>query len=333
MDYLESKGGGDIEKAVVDGICVTAGFVGSGLLGSEIEKRVKKDITESSPLTDKLMAYGVNNLPKVVTYLLVDMLGTGHEIDVAKLGITGNIMTDTLVRASNNGVNTGKLFGYNFLSNRVERTSGAGAGVRSSDVQRLIQENSGLRTELNKALQRLAAQPRGQIGQIAGQVAGGQRQQAAPIVYVQPVQQVPNPLQVPNQQAMQAQQAQMQSQQTQARAAAQAHAQQAQAAQMQAQVRAQAAQSARTQAQARPVQVQPIQVQPVIRAQVPPVIAQQPIIQERERKFGFMGEEEDRRRKYGSMPTYDAPAPVKGRERKYGFMEQEKEIAAAFGML
>ncbi len=316
MDFLESKGGGDIEKTVVDGVCVTAGFIGSGLLGSEIEKRVKKDITESSPATDKAIAWGVNNLPKAIAYCLVDMVGTGHEIDVTKLGISGNIITDTLVRLSNNGVNTGKLFGYNFLSNRVVNRTGA--GVRSSDVQRLIQENSGLRTELNKALQRLATQPKGQIG---GQ--GGQ----APIVYVQPVQQVPNPLQVPNAN-VKAQQEQMRAQQAHA---AQMQAQARQSAQMQAQARAQAQAHAQS-VQVRPVQSQPIHVQPVIRAQAP-IIAQQPIIQERERKFGFMGEEEDRRRKYGAMPTYDAPVPVKSREKKYGFMETEKDVAMAFGML
>ena len=325
MDWSEGKGGGSLENAVVDGMSVTAGFIGSGLLGTEIEKRVKV-VTASSPMTDKLMAYGINNLPKVVVYYLLDMMGSGHEIDVAKLGVTGNIMTDTLVRASNKGVNNGLLFGYNIL----ERSRNVRSGVQPADVQRLIQENSGLRTELNKALQRLAVQPK--AGQIRG--AEARQVQAAPIVYVQPVQQVQNPLQVPNTQArnVQAQQAHARNMQAQAHAQqAQAHArmqaQQVQSQQVQAQ-QVQAQQSRMRAQQAQPVRSQPvISVAPVMRSQVPPVI------DERERKFGFMGEEEDRRRKYGAMPTYDAPVPVKGRERKYGFMEQEKEIIAAFGML
>ncbi len=296
MDYLEGKGG--LETAVVDGVSVTAGFVSSGFLGNEVEKRVKV-VTESSSWKDKGIAYVANNAPKVAELLVLDMLGSGHEIDVAKIGIVGNVITDTLVRASNKGVNNGKLFGYNILDRSVK------TGASNTDVQRLIQENSGLRTELNKALQRLAAQPKGLTQGQAGQV------QAAPVVYVQPVQQVPNPLQVPNvnPNVNVAQQAQMQ---------AQARAQQTR---MQEQARVQAQMQAQQRSQ--PV----ISVAPVIRTQEPPVI------QERDRRFGFMGEEQDRQRKYGAMPTYDAPAPVKGRERKYGFMEHEQEIASAFGML
>jgi hypothetical protein len=265
------------EDLVVEGIGVGGGFIANAALGRQIQNLVKKD-DKVVNMTDKLIAWGGNNVPKIaIWYLLRDFakkemiktkpgeknLTANLTSDISKSAI-GSVMFDTLVRAFNGGKNpvNVKMFGYQVLDGQTEnRNFAMRNSTMQNNLQKLIQENSSLRSELNKSLQRLANQPR-QIQQ---------PQQSQPQIHVQPQ-----------------------------------------------------------------VQIQP--------ARQPPVVTVQPIMDERERRYGFMPtsplqttpEAEQRRRQFGAMPTYDAPPVVEERERKYGFAGGkggEEQIAAMFGML
>jgi len=142
---------------VAEGAGVATGFIGGAFVGRQVQNLVKKD-EEIVNATDKLLAWSANNVPKLAIWWMArdlreeGLLGTA--IDDGRKAFAGSVVFDTLMRLTNGGKNpaTASLFGFQILDQK--------AGVpRGGDVQRVLQENSALRTELNKALQRLAAQP------------------------------------------------------------------------------------------------------------------------------------------------------------------------------
>jgi hypothetical protein len=203
MDWeqLREKTLGEVGTSLVaEGAGVTAGFIGAAIVGRQIQNRVKNDADIVSS-TDKIMAWSANNLPKVAMWYLLkkyaavepgEALTPMKEATVdAKKAISGSIIYDTIIRLANGGRNPGdvKLWGYQIMSGEPQKS------VQSSsqaDIQRLIQENSALRAELNKALQRLAtpAVPP------APQVAAPLPVQTAPVQAQPPqiVQQAPPPV-------------------------------------------------------------------------------------------------------------------------------------------
>lgn len=320
MDWeqLREKTLGEVGTSLVaEGAGVTAGFVGAAIVGRQIQNRVKQDV-DIVTSTDKIMAWSANNVPKIALWYLLrkyaavepgEALTPMKEATVdAKKAISGSIIYDTLIRLANGGKNPGNvtLWGYQIMSNEPQKS------VQSSsqaDIQRLIQENSALRAELNKALQRLATPavpPVPQVAQPAPQVAAPPPVQTAPAVQVQPpqvFQQAPPPV-----------------------------------------IRYQPAppvisytpvqQPAPVGAAAPIVQVEQRPPPPRVRAeeitQVPyspgqpfaPYAAQPapPVVQERERRYGFMDSV--------------TPPVVQERQKRYGFMAgEEKDIASMFGML
>lgn len=172
MDWeqLRERTLGDIGTSLAtEGIGVAAGFIGASLAGRQIENRilgkdaagVQKYITSADTGGDKFKAWAGNNIPKAALWYLLrgythvapgEVLTPGKEITVdAKKAFAGSIVFDSLIRLTNKGVPIGpvKFAGIDWLAGEnAER----GTGEVSAETQRLIQENTSLRTELNKAL-------------------------------------------------------------------------------------------------------------------------------------------------------------------------------------
>lgn len=342
MDWeqLREKTLGEVGTTLVaEGAGVTGGFLAAGFLGRQIQDRIKSDDAIVST-TDKLVAWSANNVPKIALWYLLKKYATVEPGETltpmkeatvdAKKAVAGSIIFDTLVRLSSAGKNPASvtLFGYRLLSGAPEEQKSASS---QADIQRLIQENSALRTELNKALQRLATPP--PAPQPAPQVAAPPPVQAPqPPQIVQQAPPAPQPViryQPVAPQVQQAQQAPPPTVRYQPVAppvVSYAPAQQVQ----------RASPPPIVQVEQRPV-VRAEEVRPAARTeQIPPYsrvpyspgqpfapYAAQPAppaVQERERKYGFMDSV--------------TPPVVQERQRRYGFMGgEEKDIATMFGML
>ncbi len=149
-----------VTGTATEGGAVVAGLFGGGFIGKQIENMVKTGVVPTSPTMDKLMAYVANNGPKLALWYLVRKEGAqylkGYDKDVGK-GLLASVMLDTVVRANNNFAPTPlfQLFGYDVLGTP---TAGANATPQmQQNMQKVLQENSSLRAQLNSALQRVAS--------------------------------------------------------------------------------------------------------------------------------------------------------------------------------
>lgn len=195
MDWeqLRERTLGEVGTALVsEGLGVTGGFIGAAIVGRQIQNRVKSDdaVLADPTASNKVMAWSANNVPKLAMWYLLkryadvepgEALTPMKEATVdAKKAISGSIIYDTIIRLANGGTNPGdvKLWGYQIMSGGPQKS------VQSSqaDTQRLIQENSALRAELNKALQRLATPAVAQAPVV--------RTSPAPVVNVSPTPQI-----------------------------------------------------------------------------------------------------------------------------------------------
>lgn len=296
---------------VTEGVGVGAGFIGASTIGRRVEDYMLPAGVDGASWSSIIKGWAYNNAPKLAAwYVIRKYVPTAPETRTqemladAKKAIAGSVVFDTLLRTTNHGMPVHDPGSYKLLGGKGEpvRT----AAPPQADMQRLIQENSALRTELNKALQRLAAPT------LAPQQ-----------VYAQ----APQPMQVSAQNA----DVQRLTQEINSLRAEMNRASQ------QVRVAAPAPHINVTPVQAAPqVYVAPAPVAPVVRYQpaapvraaAPPVVrieqqqAVPPSVSERERRFAF-------------MPTHNAPPDVQERERKYGFAgkSSEKDIATMFGML
>ncbi len=184
MDFiggLREKTLGEVASTLAtEGIGVGAGFIGASTIGRRIEDYLMGTtiIIPASSITDKVKGWAYNNVPKVLIWYLLrnyasvapgEPMTTGKEILVdAKKAIAGSVAFDTILRLVNSGVPVHDPSGYKLLggqntgANKTLAPAPAPAPAQANlqaDVQKLIQENSALRTELNKALQRLASTP------------------------------------------------------------------------------------------------------------------------------------------------------------------------------
>jgi hypothetical protein len=307
MDWeqLRERTLGEVGTSLVsEGVGTTAGFVGAAILGRQVQKYVKTDdaVNTDPTATNKFLAWGANNIPKIAAWYLLkrytdvepgEALTPIKEATVdAKKAVSGSVIYDTLIRLAHGGTNPGDvtLWGYQIMEQPQNQKA---IQAQQADIQRLIQENSALRAELNKALQRLAAPapapvvaapaPTPVVAAPAPVVAA-----PAPQVHVQPqavVRATPAPV-----------------------------------VNVQPQVRAAPAPApvVNVQPQAPPV----VRYQPVAQPQPIRSMPTPPVVTERQRKYGFMESDQtppvvqDRQKKYGFM--------------KAG---EEKDIASMFGML
>lgn len=328
---------------ITSGAGTAAGFVGAGFIGRQIQNMVKPDpeedgvIVAHASITDAMMAWGSNNLPKLAIWYLARgyALGPGEAVTPTKEAVSdarkafaGSIVFDTLMRLLNGGSNpaSAKLFGWQVLSQeqspKIQKSAQA-------DVQRLIQENSALRAELNKALQRLAVPPT--PVHVTAPAPAAQIQPVAPTVQVAPV-----PVQTTATRAapiVRAAPATAQQPPVVRYTPVTPYAEQGPVVQVQPMATQRPAVRMQPMATQRPaVHIQPMATQrpPVVRATpmaarpAPTPVAIQPVppaVAERERRYGFMQQ--------GTTPP-----EVQERERKFGFMAGgEKDVATMFGML
>lgn len=162
MEYgkISSMQVGDVAKGVAyEGGAVIAGLLGAGILGKQVEKFVKV-ATPASTMLDKALAYAGNNVPKIAAYYIVrkeggKLIGADLAKDVGK-GILGSVVLDTLIRSGNDFApgTTFKLFGFDVMS---ESAANAATPQVMENMQRVLQENSALRQQLNSTLQKLAS--------------------------------------------------------------------------------------------------------------------------------------------------------------------------------
>lgn len=163
-DYTELGGRTlkDVGQALTgEGLGVALGLLGAGFVGRQVQNRVKTDaeVAAAPTITNYAYAWGGNNIPKLAIWYLLRKYATSEVTIDAKKAVAGSVVFDTLMRIFNNGQNpaTAIVGGYEVLGNGGETIHGAGAGTTANDIQNLIQENSALRGELNKAVDKLAA--------------------------------------------------------------------------------------------------------------------------------------------------------------------------------
>lgn len=328
MDWegLRERTLGEVANTLVaEGVGVGAGFIGASTVGRRIEDYMlttaqTAELAGSGPAswTTIIKGWAYNNIPKLAGWYVirkytpeVPETRTQEMMMDAKKAIAGSIVFDTLLRTTNHGKPVHDPGSYKLLG-------GSGEPVRTAappqaDVQRLIQENSALRTELNKALQRLAAPA--PVQQPVYVQAPAPAPQPVYVQAPQPVQvaapvhvQAPQPVQVRVAAPQVSVQAQPQAPVVNVTPAAPV-------------VRYQPAPRMPQAAAPMPAPIVRVEAQapPIVRVQQQQLAPQPPAVSERQRRYAF-------------MPT---PPVVQERQQKYGFAGKsgEKEIAAMFGML
>ncbi len=147
----------DAAKATLtEGGAVVGGLFVAGFAGKQLENIVKKDVLPTSPLGDKLIALGANLVPKVAMYLILKGQGErglgGYGKDMGK-GALASIVLDGVIRAGNDFApkSVYSIKGYSVLGEKLS------APQSQETTQKLLQENSSLRQQLNGALQRIAS--------------------------------------------------------------------------------------------------------------------------------------------------------------------------------
>ena len=153
MAFYRERGLKELTSEVThEGVGIGGGFIVGGVVGRQVEKMLfKTPVTDMSPISSKVLAWLANNGAKGAVYLLAKHYDAGSEFaKEATKALAGSIVYDTVLRVANHGYNPAdvSLAGYRIL--------GSEAGMEPEKVQKLVQENTLLRTELNKALRRLA---------------------------------------------------------------------------------------------------------------------------------------------------------------------------------
>ena len=148
-----------------EGGAVVAGLLGAGFAGKQIENQFKPGVTPASPMMDKVVAILANDGTKLLGYYLLrkhgmemakSESGKAMILDAGK-GVLGSAVLDLLVRSGNDFApgTTVKVFGIDLLG-----SPSAGNNVTpqmQANMQKVLQENSSLRAQLNSALQRVAS--------------------------------------------------------------------------------------------------------------------------------------------------------------------------------
>lgn len=136
-----------------EGVGTAGGFILGGFIGRQVENFVvKTPVTETSTLLNKAFAWGANNGSKAVIYLIAKKYDAhSSATSEATKALLGSVVYDTLIRLTNKGINPANAMIGQF---RI-----LGEDGKPVDVNQLKQENSILRTELNKALRTLSELP------------------------------------------------------------------------------------------------------------------------------------------------------------------------------
>lgn len=157
VDYeaLSTRTLGEVGRELTtSGAGVAGGFVLGGALGRFIQNKVKSDadVAVTPTIGNYAMAWGGNNVPKIALWWISRRYATSELTIDGRKALMGSIVFDSLMRLLNKGINPASAYigTYQVLGSSDAGTPGAPTG----DIQKLIQENSALRAELNKALER-----------------------------------------------------------------------------------------------------------------------------------------------------------------------------------
>lgn len=155
-DYSDIGGRtlGEVGHALsTEGLGVALGFLGAGFIGRQAQKYLKTDaeVTAAPTAQNYAMAWGGNNIPKIAGWYLLKKYDARTEMtEDIKKAFMGSVVFDTVMRVMNKGTNpaSASIGGFDVLGGPGSIMT-AGGNV---NVQKLIQENTALRAELNKAL-------------------------------------------------------------------------------------------------------------------------------------------------------------------------------------
>lgn len=156
VDYeaLSTRTLGEVGRELTtSGAGVAGGLVIGGALGRFVQNKVKTDaeVTAAPTLQNYAMAWGGNNIPKLALWYLSRNYARSEITVDGRKALMGSVVFDTLMRLLNKGINPASAFVGTY---QVLGSSDA-EGSAAADVQKLLKENSALRAELNKALERL----------------------------------------------------------------------------------------------------------------------------------------------------------------------------------
>jgi hypothetical protein len=151
FDELKRVPLGDVATTIVkEGGAVVGGLGVAGVAGRQVENMFMglTPVTPTSSTTDKVKAALANNIPKAIIYKL--LAGKGGMYEDVRKGVVTSGAFDILMRLTNSGVNpaSATIMGYQVLGhdNAIANVGGADPAT----VNRLVQENAGLRAELSK---------------------------------------------------------------------------------------------------------------------------------------------------------------------------------------
>lgn len=163
MDFISGMTLKEVGDALTtEGVGTAGGLVGGGFVGARSEDFfVKTPITAGSSLTQKVTGWAANNIPKVAVWYLMRRYDAATPLTAdIKKGVMGSIVLDTIVRAGNHGAPTRTdILGFRILGPASGSAEGTIQSTDDGSMQKLIQENSALRAELNKAMSRLTTAP------------------------------------------------------------------------------------------------------------------------------------------------------------------------------
>ena len=154
MAFYRERGLKDLSTEIgTEGIGIGGGFILGGAVGRQVENMIfKTPVTSDSTIGNKIMAWAANNGAKAAIYLLAKHYDAKSPVThEATKALAGSIVYDTVLRVANHGYNAAdvNLSGYRIL----------GENGSPEQLNNIVQENQLLRTELNKALTKLATMP------------------------------------------------------------------------------------------------------------------------------------------------------------------------------
>ena len=162
------KSGQAMTTALVEGGGVAIGFLGAGALGKLVENKmpyIAKNVVPTSSMTDKIVAWTANNAPKVGLWYLAYKYGPKKATNMtelmiidAKKAVVASVVVDSLMRIGNSGAPGAgiNLFGIQLMPGNEIPSSNP---QLQASLQKVISENSTLRSQLNQALGKLASSP------------------------------------------------------------------------------------------------------------------------------------------------------------------------------
>jgi hypothetical protein len=178
FETARQKLGQSASTALIEGGAVIGGLFIGGMAGKRVEKVFKSGVTTSSPMQDKILAYVANNATKGLIWYGIKKyvedptadartdMPTAMLVDGRK-GLMASIALDTFGRITNQfAPKPFRVWNIDIMGEDASRSNGNVQQLQSN-VQRMVQENSSLRSQLNQAMSKLASAPTVNVRELA----------------------------------------------------------------------------------------------------------------------------------------------------------------------